>query len=233
MSLLGAMGGIVRRRDEDDAPWTPADYPGATHWWRGDLGVTHASGEVSAWLDQISGDSLSQATPSRRPNTETRDSQTALYFDAGDALQGAFGGGALAAPTTALVVVETAVGATQLIFDGDDVTNRNALYRTAANWFYFGSSGIDSGVAAVLAPRLIAVTFDGAGSDFYITDMATPAHSGNPGAAVLDGLTVGASYVPGTFLNGWIWEVLLAESDDAGGRAAFAAYAADRYAGLP
>lgn len=38
--------------------WTPADFTDVKYWWTADAGVTESGGNVTAWVDQIAGFSL-------------------------------------------------------------------------------------------------------------------------------------------------------------------------------
>ena len=48
--------------------WDPSQLPEAAYWWRSDLGITLSSGQVSNWVDQISGLSVPQASASSQPD---------------------------------------------------------------------------------------------------------------------------------------------------------------------
>ncbi len=38
--------------------WSPADFTDVKYWWTADAGVTESGGNVTAWVDQIAGFSL-------------------------------------------------------------------------------------------------------------------------------------------------------------------------------
>jgi hypothetical protein len=68
--------------------WNPTQLPLVQNWWRSDLGITLSSGQVSDWVDQISGLSVPQATAARQPDYTTSNStfngQPTLDFVAAD-----------------------------------------------------------------------------------------------------------------------------------------------------
>ncbi len=50
--------------------WSPADI--AKYWWTADAGVTESGGAVSAWVDQVGGLSIDQATGGLKPTLTTQ-----------------------------------------------------------------------------------------------------------------------------------------------------------------
>lgn len=63
-------------------PFTPADI--AKYWWTADAGVTESGGAVSAWVDQVGGLSIDQATSANQPTLVTStnlNNQQAIRFD--------------------------------------------------------------------------------------------------------------------------------------------------------
>ena len=70
------------------AGWDPSQLPLAQNWWRSDMGITLSIGQVSSWVDQLSGLDLTQATAARQPDYTTSNSsfngQPTLDFVAAD-----------------------------------------------------------------------------------------------------------------------------------------------------
>ena len=65
--------------------WTPADI--AKYWWTADAGVTESGGAVSAWVDQVGGLSIDQATGANQPTLTTQaalNGENVIRFDGTD-----------------------------------------------------------------------------------------------------------------------------------------------------
>ena len=63
-------------------PFTPAQI--AKYWWTADAGVTESGGAVSAWVDQVGGLSIDQATSANQPTLTTStnlNNQSVIRFD--------------------------------------------------------------------------------------------------------------------------------------------------------
>ena len=63
-------------------PFTPAQI--AKYWWTADAGVTESGGAVSAWVDQVGGLSIDQASSTLQPTLVTStnlNNQQAIRFD--------------------------------------------------------------------------------------------------------------------------------------------------------
>ena len=73
---------------EMPTPWSPADI--AKYWWTADAGVTESGGAVSAWVDQVGGLSIDQATGGLQPTLTTSanlNNQNVLNFNGSQWLQ--------------------------------------------------------------------------------------------------------------------------------------------------
>jgi hypothetical protein len=67
------------------SPWTPASI--AKYWWTADAGVTESGGAVSAWVDQVGGLSIDQATGANQPTLTTQaalNGENVIRFDGTD-----------------------------------------------------------------------------------------------------------------------------------------------------
>jgi len=163
-----------------------------------------ASYDVTVY-DQKGGDNVTQATAAKQPLyvANARNGHAGMTFDgANDWLGGAYTtGGALSQPFNIFAVAQldaTAVddGLQRQISDGDDVTNRAALYQSPAvgadNWaIYGGGAPLIFGTSDSIW-SIWAVLFNGASSQVWRN--GTSMASGNAGALNPDGLAIGAQY---------------------------------------
>jgi hypothetical protein len=63
--------------------WTPADATDSKYWWRADLGVTLSGTNVTSWVDQIAGHTLTPGagtSPKFVANDTTMNNQPAISF---------------------------------------------------------------------------------------------------------------------------------------------------------
>ncbi len=94
-------------------------------------------------------------------------------------------------PNTIWVVVNNAGGGTRTFVDGNDASNRNDLLATATWEMFAGTALSDSTIAATTGKYMaIRATFNGASSSMRINKTSTGALA-TPGAALLDGLSIG------------------------------------------
>ena len=220
------MGG---RRAAAPAPFSPLDIADLEAWYR----ETYASG---TWVDLSGkGRDLTQATAGSRPTQVARAGQAALSFDGGDWVQGAFGA-TLSQPLTVYAVFEPTSLATQrYIFDGDDASNRVALYTDTTPNYGVHAPTARTGGTPTLAIHAACFTANGASSALRVDNFAGAAItlSGDPGTAGLDGLTVGARYLQNINWQGYIWEIILySGAHNAATRKLVGDYLTARYTGL-
>lgn len=215
--------------------FVPTDIANIQWWYRGDDTVDVA-GVVQTWSDK-SGNArhLTQGTAAARPTPVTRAGQRALSFDGGDQLGVAFAG-ALTQPTTEYLVWEVVNVATQqVLYDGNDATNRNFLYIKAGP-NVTGGAPTELVAGAPSSGQIYASAFvvNGASSALYgRSNFVTAGASGNAGAAVLDGLTVGASNGSTLRMTGYLWEFIgYSGAHDAATRKQIGDYLTSRYTGL-
>lgn len=214
-----------------DASWTPADITGVAEWWRADLG-TDAT-EVGSWTGQIAGETVTQATAGAKPNTETRDGQTALYFDNGDWLQGAFSTlGTLAQPNTIVIVLESSTIDLDNFLDGNTGVARHAVYQDT-NWKLYAGAVGDSGIAQTVGQHALVGVFNTTSSSMRVNDFTSPVTGLSVGSQSLDGISIGAFPGGSNPYTGWIWEVIVIDQViDAADVSSLGAYLDARYAGL-
>lgn len=146
---------------------------------------------VGAWVDQIAAEYVQATTatkPTYRASVAAYNNQPALQFDGGDWLRGAFAA-ALTQPTTIFLVADLSNTANRFLLDGDDAANRNALAIVLGNWRLVAGSNLDLGVADTNV-NIFCAKFNGASSQLWANGVTKGV--GDPGAQVLDGLTIGA-----------------------------------------
>jgi hypothetical protein len=144
-----------------------------------------------------------QATTAAKPTLKTGanglNGHPVWWFDGGDWLRGAFAGGLLSQPTTIFAVAKLTVALDDMyhfLSDGDDVTNRNALFQYSAStpdvWAMQGVTQLIGINASDANWHLWTAVFNGASSQFWLDGISQK--TGNAGAAGIDGLTLGATY---------------------------------------
>lgn len=236
------MGGRGNRRGgwgraaSSTPAFLPSDIANQEFWYRGDDTID-VGGVVQTWTDKSGkGRHATQGTAASRPTPVTRAGQRALSFDGGDQLVATFAG-ALTQPTTIYPVWEaTAISGVQVLLDGNDGTNRNFIYATATGPAVRAGAPTELAGGAPSAGQIYASCFvvNGATSALYgRSDFVTAGATGNAGAAVLDGLTLGASNASTLRLTGYLWEVIgYSGAHDAATRKLIGDYLTARYTGL-
>lgn len=157
--------------------------------------------------------SVTQGTTANKPTLRTGanglDSQPVLEFDGGDELRGAFNGGALSQPVTIIAVAQLDGSVLNdnnnyFICDGDDASNRLALYKWGSTnpdaMTIYGGSNV-SGDAPDANWHIYMVHFNTASSEFWRG--GTSEASGNAGSNTMDGATLGSSQSGG----GWVGKI--------------------------
>lgn len=77
-----AMLALLGAHTAAGASWTPADFPGAAHWWHGNAGVTLSGSDVVQYDDQIGSINLTpRASTYHPPTTTTVNGLTSLIFN--------------------------------------------------------------------------------------------------------------------------------------------------------
>lgn len=196
---------------------------GLAHWYNPDslsrlfqdsamtTPVVNTGDPVGAWVDQIvAADEVAQAVtaakPTYRATVAALNNKPALQFDGGDWLQGAWSA-LIAQPITYFCVSQfTNLTGIKVIWDGDDATNRNEVYSTSGSLGMYAGSAI-TGVAAMTNVAIRVAEFNGINSNLYVNGAS--AITGDPGAAGIDGLTLGSFYgVSSGYFVGYIAEHL-------------------------
>lgn len=137
-----------------------------------------------------------QATSANKPTLRTGanglDGQAVIETDGNDYLQGAFNGGLISQPITIIAVakIDSVVGASRVLYDGDDATNRILLYNdpTGPRWVINQGSNVNV-VISDTNWKIFMHLANGASTNFYINGGADLV-AANPGAQGLDGLTI-------------------------------------------
>lgn len=209
MSLIGL--GIGIGFGGSRAPFSPVDVADLSAWYRGDLGITLVSGDVSVWADQSgTGDpnkDLQQVTAGNRPVYNT--------VDAG------YNGKPTLGLATARCMISGfwAPGVVGTVFAVGEFLNAGTeglwvfgtsgqLYLNAANdlRYFQGSDLIVTGEATLSAKHIYVVDRNGASSAVY-QDGITALTTGAAGSGVPADLRIGAFNGTGTLpANGKIAE---------------------------
>jgi hypothetical protein len=165
-----------------------------------------------ATLYDISGNNndATQATGGNQPvwTAAQQNGKAGLVFDGtDDYIQTAAFSSALSQPNTLLAAVKPNGAATdeETICDGLSAS-RNLLYKNivAGNWaVYAGGDEVISTVSTVGAFQVMTGIFNGASSELF--QNGSSIKTGNPGAAVMDGVTIGQNFTltgPGNITTG-------------------------------
>ena len=230
--FTGRRGISTLRSARPSGAWLPSDITGVAEWWRADLG-TDAT-EVGSWEGQIAGETLTQATASAKPNTTTRDGQTALFFDDGDRLTGAFSTiGLIAQPLSCFVVWEISdeTDVSQWVIDGDNGANRLLAGKSSTDRFFMGSTlAASSHTTGMVAWHVFG---NGASSSIFVNDFTAAKVTGNAGSGGVDGFNVGSDYLGGSTITGYVWEIILIDQEiTASDLSSLGAYLDARYPSL-
>lgn len=213
--------------------WTPAspttDGGSSPHTWHipgldnyQDSGKTTASAvdqPVGASVNQGSDThDIVQATAVNRPTLRqvTNNGKTFYTWEHNsDYLKGAFGGGAISQPFTAIYVAKldpTVVndGQNHFATDGDDATNRMILSQlntpTPDAWQVLaGASLVDGDTDSNW--NIFTILYNGASSQLWIN--GTSKASGDVGAHTPDGITIGANNGGGAPWKGYLAPLLI------------------------
>jgi len=200
------------------AIFTPRSIPGLVAWYRADLGVTIATG-VSGWADQSgTGDAnknLAQATGSAQPTRNASDAaynnQSTLSFASASSqcMTSGTWASALAQPFTWFVVGnDDGAAVSQVYIEGDTSgVNRSLMYQNGAAYELFAGASLAGG-SRTNSPRVLGGVVNGASSSLYIS-ARTAVATGAAGANGITAITMGAAFVPSTYLNGKIAEVAI------------------------
>lgn len=192
----------------------PSDIPGLEAWYDADnLGLAD-NAAVRSWPDS-SGHlrDLLQGTAANQPTLQTNElnGHSVVRFDGtNDYLTTAFGL-TLAQPLRIFVVAKSATASGHRVVDGIDGTNRAAMYGVPSSTWRMWATG-----AEVIGPTRDAnyhihyVRFTGATSTIRVDGGAGT--TGNPGAAGLAGLTIGAGQDLAAFHDGDIAEIIVYSS---------------------
>lgn len=205
--LSSYSGPLVRlRRDSDDAEsdfGTGADgefldVAAITTWLGGSTGYV-----VTIYDQTANGDDITQATKANQPALTLSDAaannKPTMSFDGGDWLQGAFAvGGSISQPNTIYTVTKSdhTGGSSLFMYDGDDASNRHALYQDSV-WKSYAGTTLSGGTDDT-DWNIWTALYNGASSQFW--DSGVSEASGNCNSLSLDGFTLGAVY---TTANNW------------------------------
>lgn len=190
--------GVMRNGRYASSGYGSAFHPAktVTLWWDTGIGLTTTgASNVSNWLDaKGSGIDLAQGTDAQRPEygAVSKNDKKAISFDGVDEfLQGAFGS-TYSQPNTVVIVVEgTDLSANEIVYDGDDNTNRNRVGERSSGFYFLFAGGIDDTSFTPAGWGIVSAVFNGASSSARKNGTDSSA-IGNIGAASLDGFTVGA-----------------------------------------
>jgi hypothetical protein len=171
---------------------------------------------VGNWICQVTAaDNITQGTAADKPiyraSVATFNNQPALQFDGTDWLRGAWSA-TLSQPNTYFVVCKfDSGGATTFMYDGDDASNRHALYVVSGVWRLFAGADFITGVSVNANVNIYMAIYNGASSQLAIN--GTESGTGNPGTQTPDGFTVGADRAGSSDMTGYYGEVLVFDAN--------------------
>jgi hypothetical protein len=197
--------------------------------------VYTATVQVSAWSDQSgNGNNVLQATSANQPGYTVNDiswaGRPSLAFGGTQWLAAGATLPNLAQPSTIYAMcLLTSNGTPQWAYDGQ--TARCAiLWNGTPVWTTFAGTSLIGTTAASRAASVTASIFNGASSQFFQNNSATNLEAGNPGAANLQGVVIGAATNFSSAITGSYAEfVAYAGAHTAAQRALIFRYAAARY----
>ena len=190
----------------------PSVYGTVLGWWAAHL-ESFANGDAVGTFTDHSGltHNLTQGTGANKPlfKTGVANGKPALLFDGTNDVLATSAFATEAQPVTIFVVAKrNTSGSDMVLLDGISgshtlaITHLGATGKLQASGSAAISSFADFGTDWFVAQ----VTFNGASSSIWINDL--PAASGTVGTGDLTGFTLGASYVPNTFWNGYVAEAI-------------------------
>ncbi len=172
-SLFGTLAG------GGAAPWTPADIPGLTYWFKADAIVGLSDGDpVSTWVDSSGGgNNATQGTGSAQPTYKTNQINTSLpcvRFDGGDYLSS--GASAATKPCTNFAVVKITDVSTYRTIVGADTTGGSQLRidQTSGVQHFLKEGAADIGASSTgITPatwQYLAMTYSNTGGYAFFLD---------------------------------------------------------------
>ncbi len=176
-------------------------------WYR----ETYASG---TWTDLSgNGNNIVQAAGFAQPAQVTRYGQSwVLSFDGNDYMVGTYHTPLSQPFSIALVAEMTNFDTFRGLVDGDDGTDRSVVEggATSGDLRVFAGALHTGPVITAATVHAILVEVNGASSKIWLDDWTDGAvDNGNAGAHLPDGITIGASFVGGSELLGFIAEVVV------------------------
>lgn len=192
---------------------------------------------VGHWADKSDqGNNVTQSTTAFKPTylTGIENGLPVIRFDGSDdrLASAAFAGGNLTQPTHIFAVAKiSAIDGQRFLYDGIGASNRNAIFSLSAGgdkWAIFSGASVND-TTATTDLLLFEALFNGASSTLTVN--GTPFVSGDPGAQVLSGITVGASHSGAVPWIGDVDEVMVYDAEiSAVNIAKIETYVADKWA---
>ena len=240
MNHGAARGDMTPPADGDAAP-TP---PGSPSWWMSMPDEAYADGAAVSTIhdlgslakDATQGTAGARATFATPCESGKLEDLACATFDGGDWYQVAYAT-SLAQPNLICSVANygATVGVTEIVYDGDDGSNRNELIGyTATNHAINGGTILAGPPNSAAANRwdMVCATFNGGSSGIRVNGSSVATGAG--GAHAMDGVTIGAAFSgAAAFLTGKIAEVIVYDTAPAGGAADVEAYFVARYGSFP
>lgn len=217
----------------------PTNIAGCFAWYRADLGITLSSSFVTDWADQSGNNrNFTQATPAIRPtyvvSSASFNNKPVLVFGGSHYMQTvAFG--ALLQPFTYYIVGKANNVASYFLGSLTGGVNEVGLLANIGGNFvlYAGVTALsNNSLSTTLIPQTMCGIFNAANSLGYIdnsvTDILT---SHNVSTNTPTGFTLGATYIPSNYLDGYIAEIIVySGSHTTAQRTSVMQYLSGRYA---
>ena len=174
---------------------------------------------VGAWTDKSGqGNDATQAVTAAKPiyHTGVLNSLPVVRFAGDDYLEKtAFTGGAIAQPTTMIVVIKLSLANAnfQMAIGGTNAVNRQSVYKQAApsEWAMYAGAEYASGISTDLSWHIISCVFKGAAS--FLRVDGVQAAAGDASNAGQVGIKVGTHQTNNFFWNGDEAEILLYDKE--------------------
>ncbi len=168
-------------------------------WYRADLGVTVASGLVSALADQSgTGDTNKNTTaagglqPGYTACSTRYGNRPVLTFNGSQELEGPADWAApQSGPATHYMVAEQDTGAASYMAGGNVASRQSFIQDTGNKFSIYAGTGFVDATATTLLPHVVCAIFDGASSKIFADESGTEQASGNAGSGQMQRTTIG------------------------------------------
>ena len=193
---------------------SPADISNLYAWYKVDAGLLKSGSPVvdgddaTDWQDQSGNARHLVATGTPRYNANIKASKGGLVFGSTDMFRVAFGATVSSACTQFAVVKVVNIGAFEFVSDGDDGTNRHALFQNNSDQIsaFAGSDHTSTATVSANAWFIIVGHFNNSSSGKLWINNSMQGLAASNGTNSIDGLTIGNNNSQTLAWTGYIHE---------------------------